>query len=188
MTTDNSETEVDETETAETEGTETEETEGTEAAESEKDEKVARSELTKAIARRDKAIEAARRMKVELDAVKAKESGEAEPSEADKLRTGLMRTASRTVLAGVGVTEKADQAKLLEWLRLDDAVELDDSGEADTDALEERVTELRRIFGGPSKPEPRRPRVDTRDRGGRDSSTSDPDSGRYRAFITGSRN
>lgn len=133
--------------------------------------------------RRDEKL---REAQSELAKLKGDKDKPAEPSEADKLREGMKRTATRTVLVGAGVTDKEDQATLLSVLRLD-GVELTDDGEADTDELESQLTELRRILGATGNGKPRTPKIDTRDKGGRDSKPADPDSARYRRIMGQSR-
>lgn len=129
-------------------------------------------------AERDKLLRAAQ---AEIKALKGGADKPAEPSEADKLREGMKRTAARTALVSAGVTDKADQATLLDVLKLD-AVELDDDGEPDTDELETRLAELRRILGAPA-PGKRTPRVDTRDKGGRNMEPTNPDQARWRRIM-----
>lgn len=107
---------------------------------------------------------------------------DSEPSEADKLRQGMIRTAGRAVLAGSGITDKKDQSVLLDAIKLD-GIEVDESGEVDTEALEDRLADLRRILGVGQASGRRVPRMDTRDRGGRDSEPTDPDSARYRRIM-----
>ena len=137
------------------------------------------TKLEQKAARRDKALREAQAKIAELSGAKDKVD---EPSEADILREGMKRTAARAVLATSGVTDKEDQSVLLSVLSLD-GVEITD-GEVDTEALEERLSDLRRIFGAPA-PAKRTPRVDTRDRGGREPVPTDPDAARYRRFMAG---
>lgn len=138
--------------------------------------------LSEKAARRDKALREAQAKIKELSGGKDKTQ---EPSEADKLREGVKRTAARAVLAGQGIADKAAQAEVLAVLSLSD-VEVDESGEVDTEALEERVEKLRRIFGGGATARPR-PRLDPKDRGGKDATPADPDAGRYQRFLSGRR-
>lgn len=104
------------------------------------------------------------------------------PSEADVLRQGMIRTAGRAVLAGSGITDKKDQSTLLDAIKLD-GIEVDASGEVDTEELETRLADLRRILGAGQAPGRRVPRMDTRDRGGRDSEPTDPDAARYKRIM-----
>lgn len=109
-----------------------------------------------------------------------------EPSEADVLRSGMIRTAGRAVLAGAGITDKADQSALLDAIKLD-GIEVDSAGEVDTDELESRIGELRRILGAGQAPARRIPRTDTRDKGGRNAEPTDPDTARYRRIMAQKR-
>lgn len=147
---------------------------------------VARAELDKAVARRDKALQTARDLKAQLAELQNKDTDKDKPDPVALANQRIVRAEARTMLATVaGVTDKKDQATVLEMLSLD-GIEVDDTGEVDTDALEERVTELRRIFGGP-EPVKRKvsARVDTRDRAGSGTGSADPDAERYRRIRAG---
>jgi hypothetical protein len=135
--------------------------------------------------RRDEKL---REAQAELARLRAKDKGEdddSEPDPAERYRNGLVRTAARATLATVaGVTDRDDQARVLEVLNLS-GVEVDDEGDVDTAALEEALTDLRRILGVPAQ-RTSRPRLDPRDKGGSDTKV-DSDSRRYRDFITKGR-
>lgn len=166
-------TEAEETPEEETPETEPEETE-------EESSKVDKAELDKAIRRRDRALADKRKLEAELaELKKGKDEKEADPVEVANRR--LVTASARTVLAGLGIAEKADQKAVLEVLRLDD-IDVDDEG-PDEDAIEERIGELRRIFGGNSTNGKRVPRsVRTADRGA-GGGQSDPDAARYARIL-----
>lgn len=121
----------------------------------------------------------------ELAKLRGEQEQTPEPSEADTLRTGLVRTEGRAILAASGITDRKDQAAVLDAIRLD-GIEVDEAGDVDADELEKRITALRRILAPAPSGKPLRPRVSTRDQGGRDATPADPDAARY-ARIMGAR-
>lgn len=139
-----------------------------------------RKDMERAAKKRDAAIAKAAKLEERLRELEGPKDDE--PSEADKLRQGMIRTAGRAVLAGSGITDKKDQSVLLDAIKLD-GIEVDESGEVDTEALEDRLADLRRILGAGQSTGRRVPRMDTRDRGGRDSEPTDPDAARYRRIM-----
>lgn len=161
--------EEEETETTEEEGAEEE----TGSAEVEKWKKRASA--------RDRRL---REAQAEIARLKAKEEGGEEPDKETKANAKLVASAARTQLAAAGITDRDDQRAVIGLLRLDD-IEVDEDGEVDEEALEERLAELRRILGakGPA-PAKRTPRVDTRDKGaGGKPAETDPDSARFRRIL-----
>lgn len=124
-----------------------------------------------------------REAQAEIAKLKAKDEG-GEPDKEAMANAKLVASAARTQLASAGITDREDQRAVIGLLRLDD-IEVDEDGEVDEEALEERLAELRRILGakGPT-PTKRTPRVDTRDRGGSGKETAaDPDSARFRRIL-----
>ena len=95
----------------------------------------------------------------------------------------MSRLPWRWILSGIGVTDRTDQAAILDAIRLD-GIEVDERGEVDADELEQRITNLRRILGAPA-PKRRIPPADTRDKGGRDAKPVSRDQARYQRFIQG---
>jgi hypothetical protein len=127
---------------------------------------------------RDKKL---REAQAELARLKAAQNGGEETDPVATANARLVSAEARTLLAGLGVTDKADQRAVLAVLDLSD-VDVDDDGEVDTDAIEERLAELRRVLGG-KVDRKRSPRVDTRDRGGRETTPADPDAARYKRIL-----
>jgi FtsZ-binding cell division protein ZapB len=125
--------------------------------------------------------DALRKAQAELKELKAKDSDTPEVSAEDRANQKLVRASAKTVLAGIGVTDRADQASILEIIRLDD-IEVDDSGDPDEDEISDRVERLRKALGVKASKERRTPARQTSDRGG-NGGNSDPDSARYRAFL-----
>ena len=139
------------------------------------------AKLQKTAERRDKALREAQAKIKELSGQQDK------PTEPDKdalANTKILRAEARSVLAGTGITDKDDQLAVLDVLRLD-GIDVDDDGEPDTEELEERISKLRKAFGGSAPAARRVPRVDTRDRGGRTAEPADPDKARRLRFLTG---
>jgi hypothetical protein len=124
--------------------------------------------------------EALRKAQTELKELKAKDSDTPEVSAEDRANQKLIRASAKTVLAGAGVTDRADQAAVLEVLNLSD-IEVDDNGDPDEDEISDRIERLRKVFGG-GKAQRQTPRRQTADRGANQDAT-DPDSRRYRAFL-----
>lgn len=155
---------------------ETEEAEGEEGSE-ESEGADKNPDLAKAIKRRDRAIAETRRLKAELDKVNKKDT---EPDPVAQANDRLVRSEVRTQLAALGVTEKADVKAVLEVLRLD-GIEVDKNGDVDEDEIEDRLGELRRIFG--SKATRQVPKVSTRDKGGNGTKKTDSDADRYARIL-----
>lgn len=155
--------------------------EGEGGGEDDKDKKQQKNpELEKAIRARDRAKERARKLQEELDKTRQKDE---KPDPVAAANAKLVRAEAKSQLAALGVTDKDDVAAVLGVLKLDD-IEVDEDGEPDSDTIEERVTELKRIFGGAAEPKKRTPRsTSTRDKGGNNRNTSDPDAARYAAFL-----
>lgn len=144
-------------------------------------------ELTKAIKRRDAALNRARKAEAAL-AEATKKDGDDKPDPVAVANARLVAASARTVLAGAGVTDKADQKTILSVLNLSD-IEVDDEDGPDEDAIEEKIADLRRILGGKAPAEKRTgSRVpgstSSKDKGS-GSTTTDPDAARYRAFMSG---
>jgi hypothetical protein len=171
-----------EDETENEDGSEEDEREdGSEDGGEENDPAKLRAELDKAIKRRDRALADRRAAREEL--AKATKSKDDQPDPVAEANSRLVRAEAKSVLAAAGVTDKDDQAAVLDVLHLAD-IEVDSRGDVDTDAIEDRVARLREIFGGAASNGRRpRPRVDTRDKGRSGSSSSDPDSERYKRIL-----
>lgn len=136
--------------------------------------------------RRESALRKAQKEIAELKAEKEKpENGEPDP--VAKANARLLSASARTVLTAAGVVEKDDQKLILSMIDLSD-VDVDDEDGPDEDAIEEKIGELRRIFGGTAKPDrpgsrtPRGVKAPDRSKG----ETVDGDTARYRRII-GSR-
>jgi hypothetical protein len=144
-------------------------------------------ELTKAIKRRDAALARARKAEAALAAATKKDGEDDKPDPVAVANERLVKASARTVLAGIGVTDKEDQRTILAVLNLSD-VEVDDEDGPDEDAIEERISDLRRILGGkePVK-QTRVPKSTSSKDKGSSGSTADPDAARYRAFMAGKR-
>jgi hypothetical protein len=147
----------------------------------EDDKKEKDPELAKAIARRDRALARAKKAEAALAEATKKKDGD-EPDPVKVAETKIVRTAAHGILRGLGIEDKEDRATVLDMLRLDD-VEVDDDG-ADEDAIEERLADLRRILGG-GKPAARKvPKTtSTKDKGGSNGDTSDPDRARWQRIM-----
>jgi hypothetical protein len=139
-------------------------------------------EVAKAIRRRDAAIKA--RQTAEAEVAALKEKYEKDKTDPIKVANGrLVKAEARTVLTAAGVTDKSDQAAILDFLGLD-SVSVTDSGEVDTGAIEDRVEELRRIFGkAPAKPAKRTPSVDGKRGQGDGAKPADAAQARRRAML-----
>jgi hypothetical protein len=177
-------TDVEETEEETPELDENEKGDGEEDAE---EEKKPDPELAKAIKRRDAAIARARKAEEALAAATKKDGEDDKPDPVAVANRRLVNASARTVLASAGVTDKDDQKTILAVLNLAD-IEVDDEDGPDEDAIEERISDLRRILGG--KEPAKRTRVpastSSKDKGG-SGNASDPDAARYRAFMAGKR-
>lgn len=137
-------------------------------------------ELEKAIRRRDAALAAKKKAEDELAALRAKH----EPDKADPVKAAnrrLVTAEARTVLTAAGITEREDQKVVLGYLDLD-SVSVTDDGDVDADTIQDRVEDLKRIFGGKAQPR-RTPRVDTRDKGGDNGKPQDAASRRRREML-----
>jgi hypothetical protein len=122
-----------------------------------------------------------REAQAELAKLRAEKDGTGEPDRDAIANAKLVNAEARAQLAAAGVTEKDDQRTVIAVLNLSD-VEVEENGEVDAEVIEERISELRRIFG--KGPAPRRtPRVDTRDRGGKPGEKVDADSARFRRIL-----
>lgn len=158
---------------------------GEEDVEEKKDEKD--PELTKAIKRRDAAIARAKKAEEALAAA-TKKDGDDKPDPIEVANRRLVNASARTVLASAGVTDKEDQKTILGILNLAD-IDVDDEDGPDEDAIEERISDLRRILGGKAPEKRTGSRVpgstSKADKGGTGSTQSDPDAARYRAFMAG---
>jgi len=144
------------------------------------DANVPKTELDKAIRRRDRALAEKRKLAERIAELEKDKDTKDEVDPVTKANIRLVAASTRTILATGGVTDKDDQKTILAMLRLDD-VEVDDDG-PDEDLIEERIGELRRIFGG--APGKRRPAsVSSRDKGGKDGATTDPDKLRYQRIM-----
>lgn len=143
-------------------------------------------EIAKAIKRRDAALARARKAEAAL-AEATKKDGDDKPDPVAIANRRLVSASARTVLAGIGVTDKEDQKTILSVLDFSD-IEVDDEDGPDEDAIEEKISDLRRILGGkePVKTTRVPKSTSSKDKGG-SGSTSDPDSARYRAFMAGKR-
>lgn len=140
-------------------------------------------ELAKAIARRDKALADKRAALEKVRELEEKlNPGKDDPVAQANRR--LIAAEARTVLTGKGITEKADQRAVMDFLALD-TVQVDSNGEVDTDAIEERVDSLARVFGklGTRSGSRGGPRVDTRDRGGDKGKPEDAATRRRREML-----
>jgi hypothetical protein len=124
-----------------------------------------------------------RKAQAELAELKKGQEGGGEEDPVAKANQRLVRSAAKAALAEAGVP-RDDQAAVLAVLNLGD-IEVDEDGEVDEDEIQERVENLRRIFGGTGgKTRRQTPRVDTRDRSsGREQ--VDPDTARYRNILAG---
>lgn len=138
------------------------------------------SELKKAIRRRDRALREKRALERELQEFRDKDKKKDDPDPVKVANTRLIRAEVRTQLASAGITEREDQKVILEILDLE-GVSVGDDGDVDVDEIEDRIAELRRIFGG--RATKRTPRVDTRDRGKDKDTNTDPDAARYRQIL-----
>jgi hypothetical protein len=169
-----------EKETPETEVDETEEDDSEE--EESGDEKTKTDpELEKAIRARDRAKATSRKLQEQLDAQKKKDD---KPDPVAQANRRLVTSSARAVLAAQGVTDKEDQKAVIAVLNLSD-IEVDDEDGPDEDMIEERITDLRRIFGSKEKQSIRTPRsTKSKDQGGAGGQT-DPDKARYARILGG---
>lgn len=137
-------------------------------------------ELAKAQKRRDAALARAQKAEEEAKTLREKyEKSDEDP--VVKANRRLVSAEGRVVLTAAGVA-KEDQAAVLRYLDLD-SVHVGDDGAVDSDAIQERVEELSRIFGGQKKDTKRSPRLDTRDKGGEKAKPEDAATARRRAML-----
>ncbi len=133
--------------------------------------------------RRDSAL---RKAQAELAKLREEKEKPGDEDPVAKANARLLNASARTVLTAAGIADKEDQKLILSMIDLSD-VDVDDEDGPDEDAIEEKISDLRRIFGGTSKPErpgSRTPRgVKAPDRG--KGETTDPDASRYRRFMRG---
>jgi hypothetical protein len=167
-----------EEETAEVEET----PEGTEEAEETPEEESSDPELQKAIKRRDRALAEKRKLAARVAELEKQAEGKPEDDPVAKANVRLVNASARTILAGLGVTDRDDQKDVIAALNLSD-VSVDDEG-PDEDEISDRIERLRTILTG-KETRSRAPRtVRTADRGGPDAETnSDPDKARYRRIM-----
>lgn len=140
------------------------------------------SKVERTAKRRDAALRKAQAELAELRA-KGEKKDDDEPDPVAKANSRLIAASARTVLAAAGITDKADQKAVISALNLSD-IEVDEEDGPDEEEIEERLSELSRIFGGTTKPKPgsRTPRgVRAPDRGKGD--TVDADTARYRRIM-----
>jgi hypothetical protein len=153
-----------------------------EERETEEEEGSKNPDLLKAIKARDRAKAQLRELRAEIEKANRKDDA---PDPVAEANSRVVRAEARSVLASAGVTDRDDQATILEVINLSD-IDVDKRGDVDTEAIESRITELRRILGGSAPPRTRVPRTDTRDRGTKET-TTDPDTQRYRDILRGRR-
>lgn len=137
----------------------------------------------KAVERAQQRDKLLREAQAEIKKLKDPDATDTEPDPIAQANVRLVKASARTALATAGVTDRGEQAAVLAVLNLSD-VEVDEDGEVDTDAIDTRIGELRRIFGGKAAAK-RAPRLDTRDKGGSGGGDTNPDSARRRAFLSG---
>lgn len=157
-----------------------EEPEEEEKEESPDDLKARLTKAEKAATRRENAL---RKAQAELAALKEKQDGPEKEDPVAKANARLIAASARTVLAAAGITDKSDQKAVIAALNLSD-IEVDDEDGPDEDEIEERLSELSRIFGGTktARPGSRTPRgVKAPERG--KGETVDADTARYRRII-----
>lgn len=163
-----------------------EETEETGEDEEEESSTPSAEDFKKLQAKATRRENALRKAQEELAKLREKKESD-EPDPVAKANARLLNASARTVLTAAGVTEKDDQKLILSMIDLSD-IEVDDEDGPDEDAIEEKISELRRIFGGTDKPArpgsrtPRGVRAPDRSKG----ETMDADTARYRRII-GSR-
>jgi hypothetical protein len=138
-------------------------------------------EVANAIKRRDAAIKARRKAEEERDALREKyEKDKTDP--VAQANSRVVKAEARTVLAASGIP-KEDHSAVLGYLKLED-IQVSSDGEVDTDAIQDAVDDLKRIFGkGTSGTKRTPPRIDTRDKGGTGTKAVDPASARRRAML-----
>lgn len=139
-------------------------------------------ELTRAIKRRDAALKAKQKIEGELAALKEKY----EPEKADPVKAAHRQLASaeaRAVLASKGITDRDDQRTVTGFLNLE-AIEVQDDGTVDGDAIADQLDSLIKVFGklnGTGRAN--NPRLNTRDRGGERAKPEDAKVQRHREML-----
>jgi hypothetical protein len=145
-----------------------------------KDPKVTDAEA-KAIRRRDAALKRAQRAEEEAAALREKyEKDKTDPVKVANQR--LVKAEARVVLTAAGITDTGDQREVMSFLSLDD-VTVDNDGNVDSDAIQERLDTLKRVFGKGQKDTKRTPRIDTRDKGGNGAKPDDPATARRKSML-----
>lgn len=166
---------------------ETEEDEKDESAEDDKDSDEKESEnpeVKKAIARRDRALRRAQKAEERVKELEAAAKGDKDkPDPVETANRRLIGASARTVLAGMGVTDKGDQKAVLSVLDLS-GIEVDDEDGPDEEAIEEAIENLQRIFGGKAESRRRTPGSVKTNRGGdKSGDKADPDKARYARIM-----
>jgi hypothetical protein len=128
-----------------------------------------------------------RAAQAELAKLKAEQNGRTEPDPVEIANRRLVRAEAGRTLAAAGITDRGVQRDVLSVLDLS-GIAVDEDGEVDTDAIEERIETLQRVFATrdtkDTKGGTRSPKVDTRDRGGRaPGKPADPDEARYSRIL-----
>lgn len=140
------------------------------------------AKLKRRAERRDAALRKAQAELAELKGKAAKE-GDDQPDPMAEANARLVRQSARTVLAGLGVKDRQDQAAILSVLNLSD-VEVDSNGDPDEDEISERLSRLRELLSMPAgEPRKRTPRLISKDRGGDKDTPPDPDKARYQRIL-----
>ena len=127
--------------------------------------------------------DALRKAQARVKELEAKDSDTPEVSAEDRANQKLVRASAKTVLAGIGVTDRADQAAVLELINLSD-IEVDDAGDPDEDEISDRIERLRKALGGKAPTSRNTPRRQTADRGA-NQDNQDATSKRMQAFLRG---
>lgn len=148
----------------------------------EKDDKP-KTDLQKAIERRDRALIRARKAEKALADAKAEKDSKDKPDPVAAANSRLVRTAAHGVLRGMGVEDKNDRAAVLDMLNLSD-IDVDDDG-ADEEAIEDRIEQLRSIFAPKSTVPGRTVPKTVKSKQSTKETTTDPDKARYRRIMGG---
>jgi hypothetical protein len=126
--------------------------------------------------------DALRKAQARVKELEAKEKGDTPEDPEVVANRKLIRASGKTVLAGLGVTDRAAQASVLELINLSD-IEVDSNGDPDEDEIIERIERLRDALGAGQRQERRTPQRNTADRGGSRGGNTDPTSARMQAFL-----
>lgn len=154
-------------------------------AESEGEEEAPSAEAYKKLQAKAKRREdALRKAQDELKQLKAKAEGAPEEDPEVRANQKLVRASAKTVLASIGVTDRAAQSAVLELINLAD-IEVDGNGDPDEDEISDRVERLREALGAKQVRQRQTPARQTSDRGGSRSTPLDPDTKRYQEFLSG---